>query len=257
MRPSTYQHLINNIPAPRFQTYLAAANQNPQKALDLYQWNIEAAAAVTSTLSIVEVALRDTIDKQLRQWNIANGGTDEWITRPQVPLSHIVRPTPPPRWSNSQHRQPGDLYGKWWEARALESMKDPLGNRTNLAPTHDDLVAALTFGTWRHLIPKPVSQGGRATAPQIDIWDEAINLRTNITNTGKGFNTSSGTAYYWCSALLHARNRASHLEPLLDVDTLSHWHRIASRTVKALWPGAEVWVTGPARIPKIIQHKPH
>lgn len=256
MRASTRQQLINNIPTPRFQTYLAAANQDPEKALALYQWNIDVAAAVTSTLAIVEVALRDTIDQQLREWNTIQGGTHEWITRPQVPLSHIVRPTPPPNWLKSPHRKPGDLHGKWWEAKAQGGMKDPQGNRTNLSPTHDDLVASLTFGTWRHLIPKPISLGGRSTAPQIDIWNEAINLKTNICGTGKGFNASAGTAYYWCSTLLHARNRASHLEPLLDVATLRHWHRIASRTVNALWPGAEVWVTGPGRIPGVIRRKP-
>jgi len=56
--------------------------------------------------------------------------------------------------------------------------------------------------------------------------------------------------------VLHARNRASHLEPLLDVATLHHWHRIASRTANALWPGAEAWVTGPARIPAVIRRRP-
>ena len=69
MRASNRQQLINNIPTPRFQTYLAAANQDPEKALVLYQWNIDVAAAVTSTL-----ALRDTIDQQLRKWNIIKGG---------------------------------------------------------------------------------------------------------------------------------------------------------------------------------------
>ena len=95
MQPSSYQKLITNIPAPRFQTYLDAAHQEPEKALALYQWNIDAAAAVTSTLALVEVALRDTIDQQLRAWNMQVGGTPEWITQPQVPLSHIVRRTPP------------------------------------------------------------------------------------------------------------------------------------------------------------------
>lgn len=256
MKQSTSLKLLSNIPAPRFKTYLEEADQDPEKALALYQWNIEVAAAVTSTLAIVEVALRDTMDQQLREWNALKGGTRDWITQPQVPLSHIVRPTPPPQWSNNPRRRSTDLYGKWWEAKALGSMNDPLQGRPNRRPTHDDLVASLTFGTWRHLIPKPVSMGGRSTAPQIDIWNEALNLRTNLCGTGKGFDASAGTAYYWCSTLLHARNRASHLEPLLDVPTLRHWHRIASRTVRSLWPGAEIWITGPARIPEVISRKP-
>ncbi len=152
MRASNRQQLINNIPTPRFQTYLAAANQDPEKALALYQWNIDVAAAVTSTLAIVEVALRNTIDQQLRKWNIIKGGTYEWITRPQVPLSHIVRPTPPPNWLNSPHRRPGDLHGKWWEAKAQGGMKDPQGNRTNPSPTHDEVSQVLfRLSRWENL----------------------------------------------------------------------------------------------------------
>ena len=59
--------------------------------------------------------------------------------------------------------------------------------------------ASLTFGAWRHLLPKPTRLGCCSTAPQLDIWNESINLRTTICGTGKGFNASAGTAYYWCS----------------------------------------------------------
>ena len=73
MKKRIADDVISRIPAPRFATYLAETDSgqgpNPYTALDLYLWNIEAAAAVTSTTSIVEVALRDCIDQQLRIWN--------------------------------------------------------------------------------------------------------------------------------------------------------------------------------------------
>lgn len=256
MRSSTRQQIINRIPTPRFQTYLTEAGGNKDLALELYQWNIDVAAAVSGTLAIVEVALRDTLDLRLRQWNQIKTGDPEWITNPHTPLSHIVRPTPPPQWTNNPSRRPGDLYGKWWEEKAVRGMKDAFGNRTNPAPAHDDLVAALTFGTWRQLLPKPVSLGGRANAPQVQIWHEAINIHSTICPPGTGFNASAGTAYYWCSILLNIRNRASHLEPLLDISMLRQVHKIASRTVTAVWPGAEILITGPARIPDVIKKKP-
>lgn len=256
MRDSTRIRLISNLPEPRFRTYLDAAGDNVDRALALYQWNIEAAAAVLSTLSIVEVALRDTIDRKLRKWNLCNGGTEEWITNPEVPLAHIVRSTPPRAWYQSARYRPGDLHHKWWEAKAKNGMKDALGNANNPCPTHDDLVASLTFGMWRSLVPKPTKLGGRVNGPQVDIWDQAISYGTELFPEGRGFNTSPGTAYFWCSTLNYARNRAAHLEPLLDVKVLWHWHRIASRTLKALWPGAEIWITGPARIPEVIRQKP-
>ena len=256
MRDSTRIRLLNNLPEPRFRTYLEEAGDNIDRALALYQWNIEAAAAVLSTLSIVEVALRDTIDRKLRKWNLCHGGTAEWIVNPQVPLSHIVRETPPHSWSQNRRRRYGDLYHKWWEAKARNGMRDVLGRPVNHHPTHDDLVASLTFGMWRHLIPKPVKLGGRANGPQVDIWNQAISYGTELFPEGRGFNASPGTAYFWCSTLNYARNRAAHLEPLLDVKLLWHWHRVASRTLRALWPGTEVWITGPARIPEVIRNKP-
>lgn len=257
MRSGTRQQLLDNIPAPRLQTYLTAAGQDPELALDLYQWNIDAAAAVSGTLAIVEVALRDTIDQRLREWNVLKGGSEEWITAPQdPPLSHLVRRTPPAKWQKDPRRRPGDLHGHWWEAMARGGMKDHLGRRTNPSPTHDDLVAALTFGTWKNLLPKPVSLKGQSRGPHVDLWKEALNVRSSVCTPGHGFNASSGTAYYWCSLLVYARNRASHLEPLLDTSELRTWHRTAGRMVASLWPGAEVLITGPARIPNVIRRKP-
>ncbi|MDO5668400.1 MAG: hypothetical protein Q4G50_00155 [Corynebacterium sp.] len=74
MKATTRQRIINHIPAPRFQTYLNEAHQDPALALELYKWNIDAAAAVSGTLAIVEVALRSTIDLKLKEWNLLKGG---------------------------------------------------------------------------------------------------------------------------------------------------------------------------------------
>lgn len=256
MKESTRNRLINYLPEPRFRTYLEAADGKSDRAIALYQWNIEAAAAVLSTLGIVEIALRETIDRKLRAWNICNSGTEAWIVHPRGLLAHIVRQTPPSSWTKQRRNRRHDLYPKWWEARAKSSMKDKFGQPLKHEPTHDDLVASLTFGIWRSLLPKPIKLGGRARAPQVDIWNQAISYGSDLIPEGAGFNASPGTAYNWCSTLIYARNRAAHLEPLLDDAQLRHWHRTASRTLKALWPGAEILITGPARIPEIIQKKP-
>lgn len=72
---------------------------------------------------IVEVLLRDTIDTQLKTWNQSNAGTSEWIVHPAAPLQFIVKKNSPE---------------KWWQSRS---------NHREDNPTHDDLVAGLTFGT--------------------------------------------------------------------------------------------------------------
>ena len=256
MKTATLHKLIACIPAPRFQTYLDAAGGDERRALALYRWNIDAAAAVTSTLSVVEIALRDTFDQQLRAWNTANGGTTEWITAPQGVLAHIVRETPKKQWLNNPRRQPGQLHPKWWEAKAMQNMKDYLGAPTLRSPSHDDLVASLTFGTWTFLIPKPVTLGGRTHAPQSTLYKDALSTRTNICSPGNGFNASADVAFHWCAHLRYARNRASHLEPLLDTEALVSWHRTACRVLLALSSGSADWITGPARIPRVIDKMP-
>lgn len=256
MNELTRRRLIGMIPGPRFDTYLQATGMDEDRALDLYRWNIDAGAAVLATMAVVEVALRDTVDRQLRAWNQAHGGSEEWITRPQGALAHIVRQTPKKNWHPNHGKPLGNLHPAWWERRARVNLRDQLGNLTKPSPNHDDLVAALTLGTWVHLIPLPVALGGRAKAPQVTLFRDAINLRTNNVLPGSGFNASANVAHYWCTTLLHARNRAAHLEPLLDSAQLLHWHRVASRTLRALAPGAEVWITGQARIPRIVARKP-
>lgn len=241
MKKRIADDVISRIPAPRFATYLAETDSgqgpNPYTALDLYLWNIEAAAAVTSTTSIVEVALRDCIDQQLRIWNQEKIGTKDWITKPAVPLSHIVRSTPPRSWRPTTKRP---LYKYWWETKARE-------RRTKDNPNHDDLVAALSFGTWLQLIPKPPSLNGQRSGPRVDLWEDALS---------QGFKASAYQAYTWAETLRQARNRASHLEPLLNLQQLRHWHRVSSRLLNSLWPEAHVLVSGPARIPRVIQRYP-
>lgn len=254
MHPSTQRLLIDSIPGPRFKRYLDEADGDESLALALYEWNVDASAAVSSTMSAVEVALRDTFDRQLRTWNMSQGGGVEWITHPEGVLAHIVRRTPNQSWVN---RSPETaLHPQWWEAKARDSMKDHLGCVTKHSPTHDDLVSGLTFGTWCFLIPKPLRLGGRQRAPQWTIWEDALNSRDNGCRGDAGFSASPAVAYHWCALLRYARNRASHLEPMLDVDELWRWHRTASRTIASLSSGAETMVTGPARIPQVIRRRP-
>ena len=59
------QNLPDVLSAPRFATYLATANGDPDKALALYQWNLEVSAAFFIPLQICEVAVRNAIVKAI------------------------------------------------------------------------------------------------------------------------------------------------------------------------------------------------
>lgn len=266
MRPSTQNLLIDFLPKARFQTYVQHCQGDRRLALETYCWNIDVAAAVLSTLGIVEVAFRSVIDNQLRAWNIRNGGSYAWIRRPVgPPLTHIVQSTPDKDWikrfennkkvswdKNDPEHQPS----WWWEQIAYKNLGISNKEAKKNPPTHDDLVASMTFGAWKHMIPKPTTLNGRKNPPQLTLWNDAIKRGSNTKQPESGIATSSATMHHWCAQLVRARNRASHLEPLLNISELQHWHRIACRMLTALWPGTDGLIAGPARIPNIIYAKP-
>lgn len=64
-----HRAVANLLSPPRLAPYLRASGGNLRAALKLYQWNVEMSSAVYMMLHLVEVFLRNSIDKQLRAWN--------------------------------------------------------------------------------------------------------------------------------------------------------------------------------------------
>ena len=50
-----------------------------------YEWNLAASAAAHTVLSIVEIALRNALDRSLRRWNPSQGATcsSDWTVKGQ------------------------------------------------------------------------------------------------------------------------------------------------------------------------------
>lgn len=65
---------------PRFKTYLDAAGGDPVRGFELYQWAMQMSGALHAQLSFIEIAVRNSIDPLLGQWNAAQGSpfTSEW-----------------------------------------------------------------------------------------------------------------------------------------------------------------------------------
>lgn len=238
MKAKTQALIAAGISDARLSTYLSAANGNLSQALELYLWNLKAAAAVLSTTAMVEVYLRNTIDKALKSWNLAQeyrtepGRThpysQDWLEDPAPRIRNIVNP---PRRASLKDK-------------SQASMKDINGQGTKSSPSHDDYIAGLTFGTWTSLLPHPTAGENNI---RVVIW------KSELSNY---FSRPSTVVYYWAQHLRYARNRASHLEPLLDLQELQHFHRCAVRLLNALDPLAASWLAGQAFIPKVIAQRP-
>lgn len=133
-RPASHpERLITHISVPRWSTYLSAARERPILALELYEWNLHLSAAAHTVLAVVEVALRNAIDRSLRAWNQTEGAFPaEWTLAPCREIEHVTR------------------SGRDLTDAKLRAQRS-LGKGRPVA--HDDVLAHLTFGTWRYMLP--------------------------------------------------------------------------------------------------------
>lgn len=206
----------------RYKTYWDAAGQNHSRAMELYEWNLRAAAATVPMLSLVEVAVRNTLDRSLREWARQPGivGNATWTDdTPQLVLDLM--------------RGGDDLE----EARSRAAKA--VGKKRDVG--HDDVVAHLSFGDLRYLLPTT------PPAPSSPVPDS----RTQLWNAAFGPNAPRPAFPHYKFparflgqdvAELHAlRNRVFHQEPLLSVN-LGGRLETAERVLAAIDPDLRDWL---------------
>ena len=74
-QPETIRDLLT---VDRLSSYLASCEQDLDRALELYEWNLTASAAVMQTAAMVEVVVRNALDDQLVAW-ASDRGTQSWL----------------------------------------------------------------------------------------------------------------------------------------------------------------------------------
>lgn len=141
------------IGATRLGPYMAAEGGDLSRALARYYWNIDLCRAAYPALQVLEIDLRNRIDTVLtpifpvsespEAWR----GIRSWLTRIYHP---DIRP------SGEVVVHPG---GRETVTRALDKVlsKDPTQNARR---THDDLVAATSFGLWVGMLETAYDEPG-------------------------------------------------------------------------------------------------
>ena len=169
---------------------MAAAGGNIKDGLRLYQWNIDLSGAVYEALHVFEVVLRNAMDAQLSAWNATqtNAATgqahsSDWLMDP----THLLV------------RLAGSDITKA-EGRARTALR--AGKPGGRMPGHPDVLAQLTFGTWRFLLPS--KDPGRQL-----LWTQALVLGF------PGLTITSAALVRKIDGIYRLRNRVAHLEPLL------------------------------------------
>lgn len=232
---------------PRLRPYLDRVGSDRDRALALYEWNLEMSAAVYAGLAIVEVALRNAMDPHIGRFNarqpevLALGGDpNRWLLNP---ARLLVKLTTSPSRPRSCGTRGCPLRSSIYVAqdRSLQAVGQVR------KPTHDDVLAQTTFGMWGHLLPTSTAkQAGKGRArlwvgyvekafPYLEQDPTQLTLHVN--------------------ALRALRNRVAHLEPVLDRHQL-RGHLDSMRLVMgAISPSLEEWLPAD-RIDECIGMRP-
>jgi len=185
----------------RFKTYFDAAAGDQDRAVELYLWTSELAGAFHAHLSYVEVGVRNAIDRELRVWNLAEMGTEDWTLDRQTGkdvYELLRRPL---------------FTARDWAARE-ERERPATHSRIGLGVCHDDVVAQLMFGAWVKLLrPMSVSEG---SARQKRLWTAAISRAFPNAPADESGRAVIGRHL---ERLRRVRNRVAHHDNLLGVDT--------------------------------------
>jgi hypothetical protein len=201
---------------------------NQKKALQLYQWNVAISGAVYEGLHMFEVAFRNSIDLELCKWNSTQVGPSgkpygsDWLMDPCPLLLRLVR---------------SDTLVTA-KSRAWTAM-----GRTGRAIMHADVLAQLSFATWRFLLPD--NDPGRKY-----LWAQAVSHAFPHLHQPELELTKSVTGIY------ELRNRVAHLEPLLKHVNVKDQHNNMRSVLSQISPALETWYISNQRITTLIKNRP-
>jgi hypothetical protein len=223
--------IVAQLSRPRLAPYLAAAGGNVRDGLRLYQWNIDLSGAVYEALHVFEVVLRNAMDTQLSAWNAsqadaATGRTHsaDWLMDP----AHLLI-----RLAGSDITKAAD--------RARTALRT--GRPGGRVPGHPDVLAQLTFGTWRFLLPS------RDPGRQL-LWRQALS------KSFPHLTVKPANLVQQIDGIYRLRNRVAHLEPLLRSGLVHSEITAIPVVLRAIDPTIEAWFTSRQRVTATLRARP-
>lgn len=223
--------LEQRLSVPRLAPYLAETGQDSKKAIALYQWNIEVSGAVYEALHVFEVILRNALDERLCIWNSTqtNATTGQlhgrdWVLDPAPLLQRIC--------------------GKDLATASRRANQSASKRSSRQLVRHEDVLAQLTMGTWRFLLPAKSDPGKQS------LWQNALTYGfPNLQRPVGQFVAAVHSVY-------QLRNRVAHLEPLLRTNLQAEYKNMRT-VIDAVDPKALVWFTSINRITATGRSRPH
>lgn len=212
---------------PRFARYLREAGNDHQRALALYEWNLQLGAALMRDIAHVEVAVRNAYDSVMTaRWQ----GAQHWLFDPASPVLA-------PLWRTRRgHR--ADL-----NVRNRATVTEAIRRCGGASAKPGEVIAELSFGFWRHCTD---------AAHEKTLWVPYLHLAWPKKTSRVALERSLTT-------INNARNRASHHEPLFGTQPgrdLAAAHHEVLRLSNMLIPELGGYIKDTTTVPMILANRP-
>lgn len=263
----------NYIAAERFAPYKGARPTAAQQR-ELYLWNSQLSQEMNKAIGHAEIFIREAIDQQLRIWNLKqprcpgsthnqtgaplhrtdprrrpSGGSQEWLKYPSKKLANLL-------FSKRGSRLISEYDTAFFRAQQDRKARVLSHPRHGAAITHDDVLAHITLGTWKHLLPDgrlktsaPLNRDQvRTKNSQLDLWNQALALAFP-------YEPNPYVISYRLTQMHVARNRVAHHESLLNMG-VPEIHRAMVRLVAAIDPKLGSWLANESQVIECWKQKP-
>lgn len=209
--------------ADRFATYLIAAGGNREEAARLYTWNTAVSAAFYGPLQALEVAVRNSMSKEL--FNVYGAA---WYDNPAAGLDNGA--------NNKIAQAKGDLL------------------RSGYPVDLPHVIAGLSFGFWVSLL----GRGGymnqartRRANYEMTLWRPALRRAFPHART-----LNRPGAHTPLDYLRTFRNRIAHHEPIFQRHLQQDYQNILD-VMTWICPHKKVWMEAHCRVPDLLALPPN
>ena len=200
----------------RLQPYIDDQNGNLSRALELYRWNIDISSALYGDLGVLEVLLRNALNKRLIAKFQSENQVEPWWEKLHLPDAS---------------------YNSIKEATLRAQKSDvPLVGQ-------NDVVSNLTFGFWVGLFTRRY---------QSLVWPQVKSIFSGESDSDT---FTRGAIHNSLENMNFLKNRIAHHEAIFKRD-LFEQNRHLAELINLLSPETAQWVQGQSRIEELLEIRP-
>lgn len=211
-------HVVEEMISPqRLASYLVETENNRVKAIELYQWNNQISVAIWEILSLLEVGLRNTLDRHMLLRQSKLGRSEHWLFDDHFELGRNSQ-------AAESHKQPYKDV-----ARAISQVQK---NGKPLTPSQ--IISETPFGFWNQLV------GSRNKF----LWPDLASAFPFAPTRDQKY---VSTLFSDCRGI---RNRISHHHKLHQ-SSIQRGELMILELAKALHPDFADWVSSQSRVSEV------